>query len=98
MNSDRGSRMIIRFAGLPRARIGRIAVVALMLALFLGFVPVAAAQETKARENPQASLAEKYPGLRALVVARGNCIAFEYYRKDIGAETQSPVQSVTKSV
>src|SRR5947209_8633114 len=90
--------MIIRFAGLPRARTGRIAVVALMLALFLGLVPVAAAQETKARENPKASLAEKYPGLRALVVARGNCVGFEYYRKDIDAETQSPVQSVTKSV
>ena len=40
-------------------------------------------------------------GIRAcgrLVIARGNCIAFEYYRKDITAETQSPMQSVTKSV
>jgi CubicO group peptidase (beta-lactamase class C family) len=63
-----------------------------MLGLFLGLAPVAAAQDAKD------SLAERYPGLRALVVARGNCIAFEYYRKDIGAETQSPMQSVTKSV
>jgi CubicO group peptidase (beta-lactamase class C family) len=68
------------------------AVVASMLGLFLGLAPVAAAQD--ARD----SLAERYPGLRALVIARGNCIAFEYYRKDIGAETQSPMQSVTKSV
>jgi CubicO group peptidase (beta-lactamase class C family) len=90
--------MIIRFAGLPRPRTGRTAVVALMFALFLGFVPVAAAQEAKTPSTQQASLAEKYPGLRALVIARGNCIGFEYYRKDIGAETQSPVQSVTKSV
>jgi CubicO group peptidase (beta-lactamase class C family) len=90
--------MIIRFARLPRPRTGRMAAVTSMLALFLGLAPVAAAQDAKAPANPQASLAEKYPGLRALVIARGNCIAFEYYRKDIAAETQSPVQSVTKSV
>jgi CubicO group peptidase (beta-lactamase class C family) len=90
--------MIIGFAGLPRLRTGRVAAVTLTLGFFLGLNSVAAAQEAKAPSNPQASLAEKYPGLRALVVARGNCIAFEYYRKDIGAETQTPVQSVTKSV
>ncbi len=101
--------MTIRFAGLLRLRTGRMAAVALMLALFLGLAP-AVAQDAKANStdaakalspalaNPQTSLAERTPGLRALVIARGNCIAFEYYRKDIGAETQSPVQSVTKSV
>jgi CubicO group peptidase (beta-lactamase class C family) len=47
--------------------------------------------------NLSASL-ERYPSLRALVIARGNCVFFEYYRKDIGRETQSPVYSVTKSV
>src|ERR1700704_2387140 len=84
--------MIVRFAGLPRPRTGRMAAVASMLGLFLGLAPVAAAQD--ARD----SLAERTPGLRALVIARGNCIAFEYYRKDVSAETQSPVHSVTKSV
>jgi CubicO group peptidase (beta-lactamase class C family) len=91
------NRMIIR-SGLPRRRTGRMAAVTSMLALFLGLAPVAAAQDAKAPANPQASLAEKYPGLRALVISRGNCIAFEYHRKDISAETQSPLQSVTKSV
>jgi CubicO group peptidase (beta-lactamase class C family) len=101
--------MIIRFAGLTRPGTGRIAAITLMLALFL-LPPVAAAQDAKDRKidaaaapspspaNPPASLAERYPSLRALVVARGNCIAFEYYRKDIDAETQSPTYSVTKSV
>jgi CubicO group peptidase (beta-lactamase class C family) len=48
--------------------------------------------------NLSASLAKRYPTLRALVLARGSCVFFEYYRKDIGIETQSPVYSVTKSV
>jgi CubicO group peptidase (beta-lactamase class C family) len=33
-----------------------------------------------------------------MVIARGNCVAFEYYGRNIGAETQSPMYSVTKSV
>jgi CubicO group peptidase (beta-lactamase class C family) len=74
------------------------AALALTLALLPGLAPAAAAQDAKAPANPQTSLAERTPSLRALVIARGNCIAFEYYRKDITAETQSPVQSVTKSV
>jgi CubicO group peptidase (beta-lactamase class C family) len=45
-----------------------------------------------------ASLQEKYPSLRAMVIARGNCVAFEYYGRDIGMDTQSPMHSVTKSV
>src|SRR3954469_11455459 len=90
--------MIIRFADLKRPRVGRIAAVTSMLVLCLGFAPAAVAQDVKALANPQSDLAEKYPGLRALVIARGDCIAFEYYRKGIGAETQSHVQSVTKSV
>jgi len=100
--------MIIRFAGLAGSRL---AAVPLMFALFLGLTTEAVAQEAKDAAappspslanlplaNPQASLAERTPGLRALVIARGNCIAFEYHRKGIGAETQSHVQSVTKSV
>ena len=101
--------MIVGFAGLTQSRTGWMAAVTLMLGLFL-LTPVAAAQDARdgkidaaaapspSLANPQASLAERYPSLRALVIARGNCIALEYYRKDIGAETQSPMRSVTKSV
>jgi CubicO group peptidase (beta-lactamase class C family) len=98
--------MIIRFADLTRPRMAGLAST---LALFLGLAPLAAAQDARdgkidaaapspSLANLQASLAERTPGLRALVIARGTCIAFEYYRKDIGVETQSPVYSVTKSV
>ena len=45
-----------------------------------------------------ANIAEQYPSVRALALAQGNCVVFEYYRKDIDAETPSPVHSVTKSV
>lgn len=99
--------MIMSFRGLTRTRTGRTAVVTSMVALFL-LTPaaaqeardsgIAAAARSPALSNPQARLAEQYPSLRALVIACGNCIAFEYYRKDIGAETQSPMRSVTKSV
>ena len=63
----------------------------------------AAASDAKAATSQSfadysATLAQHYPTLRALVVARGNCVVFEYYRKDIDAETLSPVYSVTKSV
>jgi CubicO group peptidase (beta-lactamase class C family) len=98
MSSNGAQSVIISFAGFTRRRIGRMAALTSMLALFIGLAPVAVAQDAKAPSNPQASLAEQYPSLRALIVARGNCIAFEYYRQDIGAETQSPMQSVTKSV
>jgi CubicO group peptidase (beta-lactamase class C family) len=101
--------MITRFASLKRSRTGRMAAVTLMLALFLGLAPLAAAQDAKdgsaaaaapslSLVNLQANLAERTPSLRALVIARGNCIAFEYYGKNVRAETQSPVYSVTKSV
>jgi len=45
-----------------------------------------------------ATLAARYPTLRALVVARGGCVVAEYYRKGVNAQTRSPVYSVTKSV
>lgn len=48
--------------------------------------------------NLPAFLAEHYPTVRALVLARGDCTIFEYYRKDVTAETRSPMYSVTKSV
>jgi len=45
-----------------------------------------------------ALLREKYPGVRALVAARGACVVFEYYRKGVTTSTRSPVYPVTKSV
>jgi CubicO group peptidase (beta-lactamase class C family) len=93
----------MRFAGVVRSRAGWMAAI-LMIALFPGLTPVAVAQETKTATPPsslselQANLAERTPSLRALVIARGNCIAFEYYGKNLSAEAQSPVYSVTKSV
>jgi CubicO group peptidase (beta-lactamase class C family) len=105
--------MIIRHGGLTRSSTRRTAVVALTLAFFVGLTLVTPAQEARDRQtgapddpmarppalsNRLASLAAQHPSVRALVVARANCIAFEYYRKDIDAQTQSPVNSVTKSV
>jgi CubicO group peptidase (beta-lactamase class C family) len=49
-------------------------------------------------ENYAPFLETSYPTVRAVVVSRGDCASFEYYRKDIGADTRSPVNSVTKSV
>jgi CubicO group peptidase (beta-lactamase class C family) len=89
------------------------AVVALTLAFLVGLTLVTPAQEARDRQtgapddpmarppafsNLLASLAAQHPSVRALVVARANCIAYEYYRKDVSAQTQSPVISVTKSV
>jgi len=86
----------------------------LILAFFLGIAPATPAQEPMrgqavvvedrhldrptATSNDLASIVAQNQRVRALVVTRGNCIAFEYYRKDISAETQSAVNSVTKSV
>jgi CubicO group peptidase (beta-lactamase class C family) len=44
------------------------------------------------------SLSRKYPSLRALVVARGDCLIYEYYRSDMTSETRSPIYSATKSL
>src|SRR5712664_2218483 len=104
---------MIGLGGLTRSCTRRMAVVALTLALFVGLTLVSSAQEARDKQtgvpdDPMArppapssllaNLAAQHPSVRALVVARANCIAFEYYRKDIGAQTQSPVNSVTKSV
>lgn len=45
-----------------------------------------------------ATLAKNYPTLRSLVLARGNCVVFEYYSRNVDAGTRLPVLSVTKSV
>jgi CubicO group peptidase (beta-lactamase class C family) len=55
-----------------------------------------------ANSDPLASLparlAEQYPKIRSLVLARGGCVAFEYYKEGVNAQSLSPVRSVTKSV
>ncbi len=45
-----------------------------------------------------ALLAERYPTIRSLLLARPGCLAFEYYRTGVNAESLSSVRSVTKSV
>ncbi len=62
------------------------------------FAPDARAASAEAFSTLPAILKENYPSVRAVVVARGACVVFEYYRKGIGAGTRSPVHSVTKSV
>lgn len=48
--------------------------------------------------NLPALLAEQYPTIRSLVLARRRCVEFEYYRAGVSVESLSPVRSVTKSV
>jgi CubicO group peptidase (beta-lactamase class C family) len=82
----------------------------LALAILVGIGAVARAQEPAAgdvaptAEPPMLQTAlpsilkDKFPTVRALVLARGDCVGSEYYRKGIGIGTRSPVHSVTKSV
>ncbi len=60
--------------------------------------PAAVVANSDALASLPALLAERYPTIRSLVVARGGCVAFEYYRKGLIAQSRSPVHSVTKSV
>lgn len=106
--------MAIRLGHLQHFGMRPLARPALILAFLLGLAPATPAQEPMrgqevvvedrplerptATSNDLASIVAQHRHVRALVVARGNCIAFEYYRKDISAETQSAVNSVTKSV
>lgn len=48
--------------------------------------------------NLPGMLAEHYPTVRSLLLARGGCVEFEYYKAGVDAESRSPVRSVTKSV
>jgi CubicO group peptidase (beta-lactamase class C family) len=82
-------------------------VAALAVSILLGPTLPAAGQTATSGDRDAASptlahlsavLAEQYPTLRALVLARGTCVLFEYYRKGIDIDTPSPVYSVTKSV
>ena len=43
------------------------------------------------------AIARDHPDVRAIVVARGACVVFEYYRADAGPATRFPVYSIAKS-
>ena len=60
--------------------------------------PLTEQAKPRTLENYAPFLEKTYPTVRAVVVSRGDCAIFEYYRKDIGADTLLPVYSVTKSV
>lgn len=79
----------------------------LVLSVLVGSTTLAAGQaadsvgraaDTSPLTTLSSSIRENHPSVRAMIVARGNCVAFEYYGKGIGMETQSPMYSVTKSV
>ncbi|MGH6645040.1 MAG: hypothetical protein ACRED3_20325, partial [Bradyrhizobium sp.] len=101
--------MIIRLGAVTRSGVRLTAVVALTLVFFVGLAPLSFAQQQADKQagapddptarppapsNLLAGLAAQHRSLRALVVARADCIAFEYYRRDISAETQSHLYSV----
>lgn len=56
-------------------------------------VALGLALATSAAAEPPA-----FPGMRALVIARGDCVVGERYGRGVGPSTRSPVYSVTKSV
>lgn len=68
------------------------------LALLALLVGLAASGPSPAQTPFATDLSRQYPNLRALVIARGACVVFEYYRRGLGPESRSPVYSVTKSV
>src|SRR5690348_5734838 len=47
--------------------------------------------------NLRALFKEEYPSLRALVLLRGDCIAWEYLGASIDGQTRLPTNSITKS-
>jgi len=57
----------------------------------------ATASTAETLANLSMTIAGQYPSVRALVLARGNCILHEYYVYN-SPEVQWPVYSVTKSV
>jgi CubicO group peptidase (beta-lactamase class C family) len=60
--------------------------------------PLAAPAQPLTPENYAPLLETTFPTVRAVVVSRGDCVIFEYYRNDISVGLPSPVHSVTKSV
>jgi CubicO group peptidase (beta-lactamase class C family) len=101
-------RMILKLAGFLKSTAAIANIVILSFATFLGATLSASEQKAgdgdvrEVSSSPlskiSANIAEQYPSVRALALAQGNRVVFEYYRKDIDTETQSPVYSVTKSV
>jgi CubicO group peptidase (beta-lactamase class C family) len=59
--------------------------------------PAASVANSDALTKLPALLADQYPTIRSLVLARRGCVEFEYYRKGLDAQSQSPVHSITKS-
>jgi CubicO group peptidase (beta-lactamase class C family) len=100
--------MILKPASFLKSTAAIANIVVLSFATFLGAAHSASEQKAgdgdvrEVSSSPlskiSATIAEQYPSVRALALAQGNCVVFEYYRKDIDAETPSPVHSVTKSV
>ncbi len=68
-----------------------------LIRIFICVLGLGAATAGRA-ETPGETLADRFPALRAMVLARGSCVVIEYYRKGFGPETRSPVYSVAKSV
>jgi len=82
------------------------AVIAVSLAVASADTPLLAQGPTPQKLAPSyrdslaqlsTTIAEKYPTVRGLVVARGGCLVYEHYRFG-GPEVRWPVYSVTKSV
>jgi len=95
-------QMMVKFASFLKSTGAAANIVILSFAAFLGAAHSASekAGDGDVREvsssplsNLSATIVEQYPSVRALAVAQGNCVVFDYYRKDIGSETQSPVFS-----
>jgi CubicO group peptidase (beta-lactamase class C family) len=76
----------------------RVALFAVLAAFLAPSFPAHAADSARSGASNADSLGRKYPSLRALVVARGDCLVYEYYRSDLAPETRSRVYSVTKSL
>jgi CubicO group peptidase (beta-lactamase class C family) len=60
--------------------------------------PAAAGAKSDALAKLPAMLAERYPSIRSLALARRGCVEFEYYKAGVDTRTLSPVRSITKSV
>jgi len=94
--------MIAGVASPTRRRAARF-LAALAISTFLPTTAVLA-QQPEGAANAEAFpalpaiLEKNYRTIRSLVVTRGDCVVFEYYRDDIAVGTLSPVYSVTKSV
>jgi CubicO group peptidase (beta-lactamase class C family) len=76
----------------------RVALLAVLAAFLTSSFPSHASDFARSALSEAESLGRKYPSLRPLVVARGDCLVYEYYRSDLTPETRSPIYSVTKSL